>query len=45
MMSQLLTIFGPILGDVVKKIVPDTDKHKQIEQEVKLGTTRAHGFS
>lgn len=36
MMTQLLTIFGPILGDVVKKIVPDTDKHKEIEQEVKL---------
>lgn len=36
MISQLLTIFAPILSDVVKKVVPDTDKHKQIEKEVKL---------
>ena len=36
MINQLLTIFAPILSDVVKKIVPDTDKHKEIEKEVKL---------
>lgn len=36
MITQLLTIFGPVLGDVVKKIVPDTDKHAEIEREIKL---------
>jgi len=36
MIGQLLTIFGPVLGDVVKKIVPDTDKQNEIEREIKL---------
>lgn len=36
MMTQLLTLFAPVITDVVKKIVPDTDKHKQIDQEIKL---------
>lgn len=36
MIKELLTIFAPILGDVVKKVIPDTDKHKEIEREIKL---------
>lgn len=37
MLSTLLPIIAPIIGDVVKKIVPDTDKRDQIEREIKLG--------
>ena len=36
MISQLLTLFAPILTDVVKKVIPDVDKHKEIEREIRL---------
>ena len=36
MISQLLTVFAPILGDVVKKIIPDSDKSAEIEREIRL---------
>ena len=37
MINTLLTVFGPILGDVLKKVIPDTDKRDEIEREIKLG--------
>lgn len=36
MVSQLLTLFAPIISDVVTKIIPDADKSKEVEKEVKL---------
>lgn len=36
MLQTLLPILAPILGDVLKKVVPDMDKHKEIEREVRL---------
>jgi hypothetical protein len=30
-------VFGPILGDVLKRVVPDSDKRDEIEREIKLG--------
>lgn len=35
-MGGLLTILAPILGDVVKKVIPDKARHAEIEREVKL---------
>ena len=35
-MGGLLTILTPILGDVVKRLIPDTSRHAEIEREVKL---------
>ena len=35
-MLGLLTLLTPILGDVLKKVVPDTTKHKELEGEIKL---------
>lgn len=36
MLQTLLPILSPIIGDVLKKIIPDADKSKEIEREVKL---------
>lgn len=36
MIKELLTIFAPILGNVVKKVIPDSDKHAEIEREIKI---------
>lgn len=36
MLQTLLPLLTPILGDVLKKIIPDVDKHKEIEREVRL---------
>jgi len=35
-MLGLLSLLTPILGDVLKKVVPDTTKHKELESEIKL---------
>lgn len=35
-MMAVLKLLTPILGDVLKKVVPDTDKHKEIEREIQL---------
>lgn len=37
MINTLLTVFGPIIGDVLKRVIPDTDKRDEIEREIKLG--------
>lgn len=36
MIQALLPILTPILGDVLKKIIPDSDKRAEIERETKL---------
>ncbi len=36
MLQTLLPIITPILGDVLKKVIPDTDRHREIEREIKL---------
>lgn len=36
MISSLLPILAPILGDVLKKVIPDSDKRAEIERETKL---------
>ena len=36
MLKLLLPILAPILGDVVKKIIPDSNKNAEIEREIKL---------
>jgi len=36
-MSALLTVLAPILGDVLKKVIPDSDKSREIEREIRLG--------
>lgn len=35
-MGALLTVLAPILGDVLKRVIPDMDKRMDIEREVKL---------
>jgi len=35
-MTALLTVLAPILGDVLKRVIPDSDKANDIEKEVKL---------
>jgi len=35
-MGPLVTVLAPIVGDLVKRIIPDADKSKEIEKEVKL---------
>lgn len=35
-MLGFLSLLTPILGDVLKKVVPDTTKHKELEGEIKL---------
>lgn len=36
MLQALLPILAPILGDIVKKLVPDADKSNEIDREVRL---------
>ena len=36
MIQALLPIIAPILGDVLKKVIPDSDKRAEIERETKL---------
>ena len=36
MISTLLPILAPILGDVLKKVIPDSDQRAEIERETKL---------
>lgn len=36
MISALLPLLTPILGDVLKKVIPDSDKRAEIERETKL---------
>ena len=35
-MMNLITVLAPILGDVLKKVLPDADKNKEIEREIRL---------
>lgn len=35
-MGALLTVLAPIIGDVLKRVIPDSDKQSEIEREVKL---------
>ena len=35
-MTALITVLAPIVGDLVKRLVPDNDKAADIEKEVKL---------
>jgi len=35
-MLQLIPVLAPIVGDLVKRLVPDSDKANEIEKEVKL---------
>ena len=35
-MNALLTLLAPIIGDVIKRVIPDSDKGAEIEREVKL---------
>jgi len=35
-MTAQLTVLAPILGDVLKRVIPDSDKANDIEKEVKL---------
>jgi|TARA_R110000744_G_scaffold85150_7_gene166493 hypothetical protein len=36
MMQALLPLLTPILGDVLKRLIPDADKRDEIERETKL---------
>jgi hypothetical protein len=36
-MTALLTVLAPIVGDVLKKVIPDADKANEIEREIRLG--------
>jgi len=35
-MLALMNVLAPILGDVLKKVIPDSDKGAEIEREVRL---------
>ena len=35
-MLQLIPLLAPIIGDLIKRLVPDSDKANEIEKEVKL---------
>jgi len=35
-MAPLITALAPILGDLVKRLIPDSDKSNEIEREIKL---------
>jgi hypothetical protein len=35
-MTPLITALAPIMGDLVKRLIPDGDKSKQVEKEIKL---------
>lgn len=36
MLAALLPILAPIIGDVVSKVVPDSNKKDEVEREIKL---------
>ncbi len=36
MLQALIPVLAPILGDVLKKVIPDSDKRAEIERETKL---------
>jgi hypothetical protein len=36
MSVSIITLLAPIVGDLVKKLIPDADKAKDIDKEVKL---------
>ena len=35
-MSALITVLAPIVGDLVKRLIPDGDKSADVEKEIKL---------
>lgn len=35
-MAPLITALAPIVGDLVKRLIPDSDKNQDIEREIKL---------
>jgi uncharacterized membrane protein (DUF106 family) len=35
-MMAILNLLAPILGDVLKKVIPDSDKKDEIEREIRL---------
>jgi len=35
-MTPILTVLAPIVGDLVKRLIPDSDKSADIDKEVKL---------
>jgi len=35
-MNSILTLLAPIIGDVLKRIIPDADKRGEVEREVRL---------
>jgi len=35
-MAPLITLLAPIFGDVLKKVIPDADKAKEAEREIRL---------
>jgi len=35
-MTPILTVLAPIVGDLVKRLIPDSDKAADIDKEVKL---------
>jgi len=36
MSASLITVLAPIVGDLVKRLIPDADKSADVEREVKL---------
>jgi hypothetical protein len=35
-MGPIITVLAPIIGDLVKRIIPDGDKSVEVEKEIKL---------
>jgi hypothetical protein len=35
-MTAIITVLAPLLGDLVKRLIPDSDKSADIEREIKL---------
>jgi len=35
-MSAIITVLAPIIGDLVKRLIPDGDKSEEVEKEIKL---------
>lgn len=36
MSASLITVLAPIVGDLIKRLIPDADKSADVEREVKL---------
>lgn len=36
MSASLITVLAPIVGDLIKRLIPDSDKATDVEREVKL---------